>query len=114
LAFVPESQNGYCNPQEDRIHILETSLRSTLSTESLLHVEKKEHVLLGLTVQITIESISYENRPYRSQTHRELCQYVEKEDQKSLSPRKFPEMNTKAKPKDDKALENYIRNGLVE
>jgi len=113
LAFVPESQNGYCNPQEDRIHILETSLRSTLSTESLLHVEKRA-CTARVTVRITIESISRQNRPYRSQTHREKCQYVEKEDHKSLSPRKFPEINTEAKPIDDEALENYIRNGLVE
>jgi len=75
---------------------------------------KKEHVWRGLTVRITIESISCQNRPYRSQTHREKCHYVEKEDHKSLSPRKFPKINTKAIPKDDEALENYIRIDLVE
>jgi len=44
------------------------------------------------------------HRPCWSQTYREKYQYPEKWDHKSLSPRKFPEINTEVKLEDGEAL----------
>jgi len=89
-----------------RIHILETSLWSTLSTESLLHMKKKkkEHVRLQgkNSNRITFESISC-HTGHAGHRHRGRSINTQ-EDHKSLSPRKFPEINTEAKLDDGEAL----------